>query len=58
MHEMPGEDGGMTHTVTVKLDHARGGWMARCSCGWTARRPCWYQARAKRFAKAHLEALR
>jgi hypothetical protein len=45
------------HAVTVKLDHARGGWMARCSCGWERPRPCWYQARAKRFAKAHLEAL-
>jgi hypothetical protein len=55
---MPGEDGGVSHDVTVKLDHARGGWLARCSCGWEAKRPCWYQARAKRFATAHLEALR
>jgi hypothetical protein len=55
---MSGEGAGVTHAVTVKLDHARGGWPARCSCGWEAKRPCWYQARAKRFAKAHGEALR
>jgi hypothetical protein len=55
---MSGEDGGVSHAVKVNLDHAPGGWLARCSCGWEAKRPCWYQARAKRFAKVHLEALR
>jgi hypothetical protein len=58
VYGVPGEDAGVNHAVTVKLDHARGGWLARCSCGWEANRPCWYQARAKRFAKAHREALR
>jgi hypothetical protein len=43
------------HAISVKLDDARGGWLAACRCGWQAKRPCWYQARAKRFAKQHVE---
>jgi hypothetical protein len=45
----------VTHAVTVKLDHARGGWMARCCCGWEAKRPSWYKARAKGFGERHVE---
>jgi hypothetical protein len=46
---------GREHAWTVELDHARGGWLGRCSCGWQAKRACWYQARAKRFARQHVE---
>jgi hypothetical protein len=31
------------HAWSVRLDDAKGGWVARCSCGWETRRPCWVQ---------------
>jgi hypothetical protein len=48
-----------THAWSVSLDHARGGWLARCSCGWQAKRPTYDRARSVRWAKRHAaEALR
>jgi len=44
------------HAWSVKLDDAKGGWFARCSCGWQAKRPTWYKARSVDRAKRHLEA--
>jgi hypothetical protein len=45
------------HAWTVELDHARGGWFARCDCGWTAPRATFYKARSIRWAKRHAEPL-
>jgi hypothetical protein len=43
------------HSWSVRLDDAKGGWVARCSCSWETRRPCWYKARAVGFAERHIE---
>lgn len=42
------------HATSVKLDDARGGWLASCSCGWQAKRPSFYKARAAGFASKHV----
>jgi hypothetical protein len=43
------------HAWSVRLDEAKGGWVARCSCGWQAERPIYYRVRAVRWAKRHVE---
>jgi hypothetical protein len=41
------------HAWSVRLDDARGGWVARCSCGWQAKRPTFYKARSVAWAEQH-----
>ncbi len=40
------------HAWSVRLDEAKGGWIARCSCAWRGRRPTFYKARVGSLGEA------